>query len=303
MGCTGPIHGWRSAERGKSGKRAVVFDMSEGHSDLPLSVPCGSCHGCLTSRAREWALRCQHEASLWEHNSFVTLTYETEQLPKRNGIVSLVKEDFQLFMKRLREDRRRENLQLVRAGRDSLGPIRFFMCGEYGEQGRPHHHALLFNCGFPDRRLWSRRATGDLYRSPYLESLWPLGFSSIGEVTFESAAYVARYTMKKLGSEVNQLGQRRKSAYLSMSRRPGVGAGWFRRFKGDVFPSDHLVVEGGAKVKVPRYYEDLMEREQPQLLEEVKRRREEKPYELKLRDTAREVILRKRSSLRRGQIE
>ena len=73
------------------------------------------------------------------------------------------------------------------------------MCGEYGEnRGRPHFHACLFNFDFPDKKVWRKTSQGHpVWRSPSLEALWPYGFSEIGSVTFQSAAYVARYIMKK----------------------------------------------------------------------------------------------------------
>ena len=74
------------------------------------------------------------------------------------------------------------------------------MCGEYGEDfSRPHYHALLFNCFCPDRKKHSTGDSGSvIYTSEALTKLCPFGLSSIGDVTFESAAYVARYVMKKI---------------------------------------------------------------------------------------------------------
>ena len=73
------------------------------------------------------------------------------------------------------------------------------MCGEYGDKlGRPHYHAIIFGVTFVDKKLWSIRRGNNLYRSATLEKLWPYGFSSIGTVNFETAAYVARYVTKKI---------------------------------------------------------------------------------------------------------
>ena len=147
-------------------------------------------------------------------NCFITLTYDNEYCPKD---YSLNYEDFQLFMKRLRK--RFKGFQVVtnypeKKIRNKWGkvidtisldpydeyPIRFYMCGEYGENfGRPHFHACLFNFDFVDKTYWSKSPGGSkIYRSDILEDLWPFGFSSIGEVNFQSAAYVARYIMKKV---------------------------------------------------------------------------------------------------------
>ena len=151
-----------------------------------FQIPCGRCVGCRLRRSAEWATRVLHEASLYQVNSFITLTYNNEHLPSDG---SLRYPDFQRFIKRLRE----------RLRRDGLADIRFYMAGEYGsKRGRPHYHACIFGYDFPDRVEWMRTPVGSLlYRSAFLESLWPYGYSSVGELTFESAAYTARYIMKK----------------------------------------------------------------------------------------------------------
>lgn len=272
MKCHGPLHGWYSKDRTAAGKRKVVFDFSEAYADMPVDVPCGQCAGCLLERARQWAVRCVHEASLWESNVFVTLTYSAAEVPMVGGLCTLRPRDFVLFMKRLRKTR---------------DGVRFFQAGEYGSLGRPHHHVLLFNCGFPDRVFLRGEGKSRLYRSRELESLWPYGFSSIGEVTFESAGYVARYTLKKQlfgvpGSDrrfpvtmspLDREGSGRIGEYVTMSRRPGIGAGWYEKFGREVFPSDELIVRGGFRMKPPRFYEERFGRENPKALREVKRKR------------------------------
>ena len=129
MPCYTPLKGWRSQERTESGKRAITFRLREGYADMPVDVPCGQCIGCRLERSRQWAVRCMHEASLYENNCFITLTYNEDHIPSDG---SLKKDHFQKFMKRLRKK--------FGAG------IRFFHCGEYGaELSRPHYHAILFN--------------------------------------------------------------------------------------------------------------------------------------------------------------
>lgn len=218
-----------------------------------LTLPCGQCIGCRVERSRQWAVRCMHEASLYDVNSFVTLTYDEANLPA-NG--SLRYRDYQKFMKRLRKTGRK---------------ARFFCCGEYGgERGRPHYHACLFGVGFGDRVYYRSMPSGaDLYTSEELERLWPFGFSSVGDVTFESAAYVARYVLKKVGSDVERLGvldmstgelALRAEEFVRMSLKPGVGAPWLAKFQTDVYPRDEVIVRG-VKCKPPRYYDKLVDGE------------------------------------------
>ena len=156
--------------------------------------------------------------------------------------------DFQNFMKRLRK---------------SIAPkrVRFYHCGEYGDiLSRPHYHALLFGYDFDDRKFFAKRNENSVYTSTELSSLWPHGFSVVGSVTFESAAYVARYVMKKVTGErsLDHYGGL-KPEYTTMSRRPGIGAGWLRRFSSDVFPLDRVIVNG-KETRPPRFYDRLLEK-------------------------------------------
>lgn len=258
MPCYHPLPAWYAKRLNESGKRGVTFRLSDGWSSHPVELPCGRCVGCRLERSREWAVRCVHESKAWDVSSFVTLTYSDEQLPDRG---SLRPRDFVLFMKRLRKE---------------VPGVRFFQCGEYGEKlSRPHHHAILFNCGFSDRVLLREKFGVRLYRSAQLERLWPFGISSVGDATFESAAYVARYAMKKVtGPGAAEHYQGRVPEYLTMSRRPGIGRGFIEKFRGDVYPWDE-VISRGHRMKPPRYYDKVLEDLAPSVLRGVKSRRRE----------------------------
>lgn len=210
-----------------------------------------------------------HEASLYEHNAYITLTYSDEFVPVDGG---LNHKHFQDFMKRLRK----------RFGND----IRYYMCGEYGgEFGRPHFHAILFNIDFGAVSLWKRSSSGaNLYRSQALEKLWTFGHSSIGAVTFESCAYVARYIMKKVtgknasraydavDTETGEVYSRRPE-YNKMSNRSGIGAEWFKKYGlTDVYPHDRVVIDGTPSPP-PRYYDKLYKRVNPASFDEIKSKR------------------------------
>ena len=163
---------------------------------IKLTVSCKQCTGCRQEYARQWAMRIKHEASLWLNNIFITLTYNDQNLPEHN---TLVKKDFQDFMKRLRKkihsDQKKENI-LTKIN-NPTPKVRFFHCGEYGEKfGRPHYHAILFNHNFNDSKLIPGQK--NLSTSDTLKKLWGKGHVSIGDVTFQSASYVAGYVQKKL---------------------------------------------------------------------------------------------------------
>lgn len=247
------------------GVRGLTKDPKKALSSRTLTVPCGKCIGCRLARAREWSLRCMHEASMYDASSFVTLTYDDAHLPVDFG---LHYRDFQLFMHRLRK-------RLAGAGR-------FLMCGEYGEQfGRPHFHAILFGCDWPDKKL-IRVKPDRLYSSELLSSLWPHGFASSGDVTVQSAGYVARYATKKVTGDgaaaayewVSPDGEvfQREAPFLHSSLKPGIGYEWFQRYHSDAFPCDFLVYDG-KKFPVPRYYTKLYEALDPEATERVLRQR------------------------------
>ena len=202
-----------------------------------------------------------------EKNCFITLTFDQANLESRTNPLSLDVTEYQRFMKRLRK----------RYGNN----IRFFHCGEYGDKNkRPHYHAIIFGMDFEDKVLWSNRDGNKLYTSVQLQQLWPYGFSTIGDVTFQSAAYVARYIMKKHKGEgaedhytrwCPETGEGTVVApeYCTMSRKPGIGYEWLKKYKADVYPHDYVVINE-HKVKPPRYYDSLLSEEE---LAEVKARR------------------------------
>lgn len=246
MPCYRPLHAFQCADG------EIVFCERAGRDTVrALQLACGQCIGCRLERSRQWAIRCMHEASLYKNNSFLTLTYGDGNIPAGQ---SLCYPDYQLFMKRLRKH----------AGATKL---RFYMCGEYGELfGRPHYHACIFNLHFPDQLYWSKSPGGSkIYRSKTLEKLWPLGFSSIGAVNFQSAAYVARYCMKKITGaaskehyqiidpETGEITQR-QAEFNRMSLRKGIGAKWIEQYKTDVYPKGKVVVNG-HETNPPRYYD------------------------------------------------
>lgn len=193
-----------------------------------------------------------HEAKIHRQNSYITLTYNDQALPASG---SLEVKDWQNFAKRLRH---------------TIGPFRFFMCGEYTDiEKRPHFHACLFGHDFDDQ-IW----TGKFHKgrkimtSPQLERVWGNGYVSVGNLCYESANYVARYCLKKITGKkaeehythahpVTGLPCIVRPEFVTMSRRPGLAKDWFDRFKSDVYPEDKVIYDAKS-FRPPRYYDNQL---------------------------------------------
>lgn len=261
MTCYHPI----TAYVGNGGR--IVFDRVKSLTKVPLMLPCGQCVGCRLEKSRIWAMRCTHEARMSSSSLFVTLTYDDAHLPPGG---SLSKTAVQLFMKRLRK-----------AKGDG---IRFYACGEYGDlNARPHYHLLLFNCRFDDRKFLSINGRGErLYHSAELARLWPFGYNTIGDVTFDSAAYVARYCMKKVTGEqaedhyavidADGVVYDRLPEFALMSRRPGIGSGYYEKYGQEVRDHDTVIINN-KPVKPPRFYDLKTEKAFPAEFVRIRRRR------------------------------
>lgn len=226
-----------------------------------------------------------HEKQFHEHSIFFTGTYDDDHLPPGP---SLDRGHFPAFIMRLRSHLRRA---WRKAGSQGPAPkISYFHCGEYGENTwRPHYHAIIYGVQFSDCVLYNRRPNGDLYTSETLSRLWGHGLATYGAVTFESAAYVARYVMKKVTGQAAKNHYLRIDPgtgeiihavpeYITMSLKPGIGKRWFDSFNSDLYPDDFALVKG-KKARVPAYYDVLLKRSQPLVLEAMKLKRAQRAIE------------------------
>lgn len=244
MKCYKPLKAFQTVD-------GLVVFHEKGKIARELEFRCGQCIGCRLSRAQMWSVRCVHEAQMHESSIFLTLTYSDDFLPGP----SLLYLDFQLFMKRLRKE---------------YGPVRFFMCGEYGEENlRPHFHAILFGIHVGD----GKKFDDTLKTSATIDRIWGKGFAPFGDVTADSAQYVARYSVKKVTGEPAKEHYSRVDSrsgeivdcvpeFGRMSLRPGIGYPWFQKFWKDVYSARDAVIHKGQEVSPPRYYNTCLEREQ-----------------------------------------
>lgn len=233
--------------------------------DEYIEVPCGKCIGCRLQQSRDWATRIMLESQDHDENWFVTLTYDDEHVPEMEFVKSLdsdtgevlevgvlqtlSKRDLQLFNKRLRKY-------------FSDDKIRFFACGEYGEQtARPHMHCIYFGLHIKDLQFFKMSRLGDKYYiSDTLTRLWGKGHVLLAQLTWESAAYVARYVTKKFSGDLakywyDDIGL--TAPFTVMSRRPGIASNYFDNNAADLLKFDGGVIstKKGAKVYPnPRYF-------------------------------------------------
>lgn len=233
-----------------------------------------------------------HEAQLHDLNVFLTLTYRDSCLPPGGTLVKL---HFQKFIRALRKQHD--------------GKIRYFHVGEYGDANRrPHYHAILFGCDFADKTYWKKGESGEkLYISETLQRLWPHGDSYIGQVSIESAAYVARYCMKKITGE--QAHEHYKAVdlttgevheiipeYATMSLKPGIGQGWYDRYASDVFPSDYAVFKG-KRLAVPKFYYRKLQVADPKSADTIKYARIKRASARKADTTPERLLVREQVKL------
>ncbi|QXP08611.1 MAG: replication initiator protein [Arizlama microvirus] len=292
MGCFYPISAWYGEKNPKTGKRSLVFTKNKAQvNEKEMLIPCNKCLGCRSARAQQWAIRCYHESSLYRDNCFITMTYDEKHLPIDG---SLSKRDFQLFMKNLRKNYPGKK-------------IRYFMSGEYGDRGdRPHYHAALFNHTFDDKIEYKSKDGVKLYISDTLNKIWGKGYCVIGEMTFASANYIAKYIIKKVSKDftfinalVKMLKERkvtydeleilvkfqfdRAPVFSLMSRggrdnenqMRGIGYRWYEKYKEDIHRHDHLVING-RKSTSTKYYDNLLQEENQLLFEKIKKERMDK---------------------------
>lgn len=223
------------------------------HNARFILLPCGKCLSCRMSAARDWAFRCECELATSGSAYFLTLTYDDSHLPFVNGVPSLEKRHYQLFLKRLRK-----SLDGQR--------ISYFGCGEYGSRSsRPHYHFIIFGDVPSDLSVWSRTPKGSLlYRSPSLEKLWvdddekSLGFSSVGVCNPQTIDYVCRYSLKKISQDVSAFPV---PPFTASSRRPALGLKWWEsfghsliRFRADGSCFGSSCVFRGREIPIPRYF-------------------------------------------------
>ncbi len=291
MPCYRPLKGYRSP----GGQ--IKFGRAGAWTDLPTTVSCGQCIGCRMNDTLHWSIRIMHQTRMEEQSCFLTLTYDDYNLPKDQSL-DLV--HVQKFIKALRKQTR---------------PFKYFLAGEYGDTTmRPHYHLCIMGEDFlDDRAHYTNTKNGDsLYKSPLVDKTWGKGSHNlIGELTQESARYVASYVNKRWRGPTAHLKynvlfiekdgtakiHKLKPEFATMSRRPGLGSTWFDKFHTDVYPSDEVILNGISR-RPPPYYDILLERRNPTLSRQIKKERKISGNQNKEDNTAERLAVREMVALR-----
>lgn len=268
--------------------------------DKLFALPCGQCIGCRLERSRQWANRCMLELQYHPEACFITLTYDDDHVPtsyyadpdtgEAFPVHSLCRRDVQLFMKRLRKF----------VDRWFHAKIRFYGCGEYGpETLRPHYHLIVFGWKPPDLVPWEKSDQGyQYYLSDILSEIWgercaaprlgytncltfdkdefyiPRGNILVGDVSWDTCAYVARYCTGKLTGVQSKYYDTYSLVppFSMMSNRPGIAAQWYQDHP-DCYEYDYIHIPtplGGRKFRPPRYFDKLFDIDQPDQMADVK---------------------------------
>ena len=300
MQCYYPLRALWYGEMTDKGKKKYLIigeknakEMSNKAFKTPIEeeqVPCGKCLACRLNYSKEWAQRCMLEAKEYEHNAFITLTYDPEHISMKLGanretgevemVGTLVPEDLTKFMKDLRR------YYKYHFNHDN---IRFYACGEYGPQThRPHYHLIVFNLPIPDKEEFFTNANHDkVYTSKIIDEIWGKGLTSVGEVTWNSAAYVARYVMKKIkGPNAKDLYEKMGIVpeFVRMSRKPGIARNYYEENKDKIYELDEIIMPGkkgvAQVVKPARYYDKLYDLDEPEKMKALKEKRKQLAEEI-----------------------
>lgn len=202
---------------------------------LPHQVfSCGKCLFCRKKRATELAMRCVLHASLYTHNSFITLTYDESRKDYHNA---LQYKDIQDFKKRLRSH----------CAYHDHKKIEVFNVHEYGRNGKKHWHLIAFNFKPSDLELYTVAASNRLYTSNTLSKLWNYGFHTVGDVSEASAMYQAQYTQKDIKNGNTHNLRKAKSNHS------GIGKPYFLHHYRQILTLGYVPFSG-RKIPVPRSF-------------------------------------------------
>jgi hypothetical protein len=194
-------------------------------------VPCGKCPSCKKRRVNEWTFRLEEEDKVSSSSHFITLTYDTECIPiTPNGYKTLLRQDFQKFMKRLRKRQKAK--------------IKYYACGEYGEKSdRPHYHAIIFNVTDPET----------------IAEAWTQGSIHYGDVSGASIAYTAKYIDKQKNIPEHDNDDRVKEfSLMSLKLGQSFITPEIKKWYKEDITRNYVTKLDGIKIALPKYYRNQL---------------------------------------------
>lgn len=245
---------------------ALTPETSGKHGINHVPVGCGKCYNCKLKRISQWSFRLQQELQVSTSAYFITLTYDTHNVPIIQGRypMTLVKNSeqnellkdsegrtdrsLQAFFKRLRYYEEGKSVQFDKRTKHfkEKRPIKYYACGEYGgKRSRPHYHIILFNVVDVQNVIKS----------------WEFGQVHIDpDVNKSNIEYTLKYICKsgkKIGSGQDDY---RIPEFPLMSK--GLGKNWItpeiESFYNRRLDISYVVNELGIKIPLPRYYANKM---------------------------------------------
>lgn len=276
--------------------------IKEGSGQRLQKIPCGQCFCCRLEYSKQWATRCTLEAIAhpdWQ-NYFITLTYDEKNKPKTKSTkYKLCKDTYIEYKDDGTWNGYLEPKDLTKFIKDlrayykyhyNHDGIRFFACGEYGSKGqRPHYHLIIFNLPLNlkkiDRVNVTKWGKEPVWYSQEIDQIWGKGLVAIGEVTWSSCAYVARYMMKKQKGNDEQtdkeyyLKKGQTPEFVRMSRMPGIGSDYYDINRDKIYFNDEIIMktikENASSIKPPKFYDRKFDIDNPEMMEAIKKKRKE----------------------------
>lgn len=261
----------------------VVYDKDTGefvgrsYVRPAMLLPCGQCLECRTRYAAQWADRIVLEARYHDQSFFVTLTYDEDHVPPvvdsaGNTNYTLFPKDLQDFVKRFRDQQSYHH----------DNKIRFYAVGEYGHlHHRPHYHIIVFGAILDDLRPMGKSMVGTpLHTSETIEKLWQRGRVEVEPLSWESACYCARYTVKKLGKSETDFYEKLGiiPEFTRMSLKPAIGARYLEDNIERIYKSDEIFIpttESVRHCKPPHYYDEKYDLIFPEQMASIKENRKD----------------------------
>lgn len=251
-------------------------------------IPCRNCIGCRLDYSREWANRGYLESKKSEDNYFITLTYDEEHLPIDESITTSEGKTYtrsEEWKGNLRPEHLKKFIHDIRQyfyRKNKKQRIKYLACGEYGtENKRPHYHIILFDCPFTPNDMYNPRIIDKeiYYQNRIIEKYWKRGLSNVTVASWNTIAYVARYVTKKQyghNAEDERAQKGQIAEFIRVSN--GIGKEYWEQNKEKILKTDSITIKNGKGVhttKPPRYFYRLLQKENREAYEDIKKRREQ----------------------------